>query len=334
MIAIPNQKPVISRLNSYYLNIEKMIEHFQGELGSGCIYFESMEARGAIYFDVDELLNGMFISKGKEIIGKRAIPAIVKAASTLNFLVDIFELNPDEIYLWANMATAKTIYKDLSAEFTDLHALVKKMESERLTGSIEVSIGDGRESGIIFLNSGMIIGGSCSWSQGDSWSPKQMMAAIIQKIKASTGLFNVNQIVPQPQTKEPVQKIKERKENLAVDPSISDALEMLEELLNQFESVVQKKKKLQGQFRTLLKKKFIQKADQYDFLDPFAAEFEYANGKVGFIGKASELELVHGVFESVGELAKEVGVYAILMEALIPWLKKYGKSLDKHGIHL
>ena len=35
MVVIPKQQPVLENLNVYYLNIRKLLEHFQGEIGTG-----------------------------------------------------------------------------------------------------------------------------------------------------------------------------------------------------------------------------------------------------------------------------------------------------------
>lgn len=58
------------------------------------------------------------------------------------------------------------------------------------------------------------------------------------------------------------------------------------------ETVIKANKRIKGDFETLLNKKFVDKVDQYDFLDPFAAEFRYVNGEVIFTGKAIQKELV------------------------------------------
>jgi len=51
MLIIPKEKPDIGNLNSYYLDIRKLIEHCQGELGSGAICFKGPGEEGAIFFD-------------------------------------------------------------------------------------------------------------------------------------------------------------------------------------------------------------------------------------------------------------------------------------------
>ena len=35
MFVTPKENPILASLNSYYVNIERLIEHFQGEVGCG-----------------------------------------------------------------------------------------------------------------------------------------------------------------------------------------------------------------------------------------------------------------------------------------------------------
>ena len=48
MLFIPMETPVLENLNSYYLNIERLIEHCQGALGPGGIHLKSATAKGVI----------------------------------------------------------------------------------------------------------------------------------------------------------------------------------------------------------------------------------------------------------------------------------------------
>ena len=73
MVIIPREKPIIENLNIYYLNVKKMLEHYQGEVGSGGIYFKSHAAEGVIFFDKDELLNAIYREKDSELTGADAV---------------------------------------------------------------------------------------------------------------------------------------------------------------------------------------------------------------------------------------------------------------------
>ena len=194
MIIIPKEKPVLENLNSYYLDIEKLLEHYQGELGSGGVHFRALSAEGVVFFDKDDLLNGFFRDAQGDFEGEAAIDHLIKAAGNNNFRISIYEIDADKVYFWANIPAAKVIYKNLSTEFTDLAGLVKKMSSERLTGHIDVSIGDGKEGGLIFLDHGKVIGGSYSWGKGGLNRSQKSVEALIRKTKEAGGVFHVSRI--------------------------------------------------------------------------------------------------------------------------------------------
>ena len=96
MIIIPREKPIIENLNSYYLDIRKFFEHYQGEFGSGGIYFNARSAEGIIFFDKDELLSGFFKDKNGEIKGKAAIDRIMEAVDEHNFSLNVYPIDPDK----------------------------------------------------------------------------------------------------------------------------------------------------------------------------------------------------------------------------------------------
>lgn len=325
MIIIPRENPVIENLNSYYLDIRKLFEHYQGEFSAGGIHFKSPSAEGVIFFDKDELLTGVFQDKERNIDGKSAIDLLMEAIVDHNFTINIYKIDIEKIYFWANIPNAKKVYEDLSTEFTDLEGLIKKMGIEKLTGYIDVSIDNGNEGGLIFFDNGNVIGGSFSWGEGKVKHSKEDQRILIQKAKESGGTFNVSRISL---TKRNLKnETKETNEEFS-----SNVLSTLEEILGTFEGIVASKKKIKSDFRTLLKKKFVEKANEYDFLDPFAAEFEYSDHKISFVGNASAEDLTKGITDSVKELAVELGVLPQLINKLDPWFQKHSEELTGYGI--
>jgi hypothetical protein len=106
---------------------------------------------------------------------------------------------------------------------------------------------------------------------------------------------------------------------------------MLEELLGVMERTVASTKTITTSFHTLLKKKFVGKAEQFSFLDPFAAEFEYVDHKIRFSGETSDRQLATGVIESVKELAAELGILPQFVDQLASWTQKYEEDLARFG---
>ena len=109
---------------------------------------------------------------------------------------------------------------------------------------------------------------------------------------------------------------------------------MLEEFLTIFENTVTSQKKIKTDFNRLLKMKFVENAEKYAFLDPFAGELEYSNSKITFSGIASDKELINGVVNSIRELAQEMGLLPRLLNNLTGWSAKYLKNLENFGVNL
>jgi len=327
MVVIPKRQPVLENLNIYYLDVRKLLEHFQGEIGSGGIYFKSHAAEGVIFFDQDQLVSGFFEDKDISISGNDAVERLLAAGDEYNFSVNIYQIGPEEVYYWASIPTAEKIYKDLSTEFTDLEGLIKKMSAEKMTGYIDVTIGNDKENGLIFLINGKIMGGSYSWGNGAPSPSKKNQDLLIQKTKELGGTFNVCRI--------PLKNAQTDNEPVAGEVNHPEAaIVMMEALLSIFEKVVHKKKKKKADFQKLLKQKFVEHADRFAFLDPFAGEFEYAEQKITLSGRVSDRDLVDGVVAVVKGMARELGLLPALMENLGLWSEEYADELARYDISI
>ena len=327
MVIIPRENPVVENLNTYYLNLKKLLEHYQGEIGSGGAYFRSHAGEGVIFFDQDELLYSFYKEKGRDLSGGAAIDHLINAGGQYNFNVSIYQIPIDEVYFWAGIPSAEKKYEGLSSEFTDLEGLINKMSSEKLTGYIDVAISNGKEGGLIFILNGRIMGGSFSWDNGQLGPTHKNQELLIHKSKESGATFNVCRMTSS--KKKPEGGI-----NKSLSNPTTNAFILLEELLMIFEITVSSNKKLKTDFNKLLKKKFMENAEKYAFLDPFAGEFEYADHKIAFSGTASDRELIEGVINSVKELAQELKMLPGLLENSVSWSAKYSKKLENFGLTL
>jgi hypothetical protein len=328
MVIIPREKPIIENLNIYYLDVKKLLEHYQGEVGSGGIYFKSHAAEGVIFFDKDDLLGAIYQDKDTELIGGEAIEQLVNSGGQNNFSLHVYQIPLEEVYFWSSIPSAEKIYKDLSTEFTDLEGLIRKMSSEKLTGYIDVAIGNGRDNGVIFIINGRIMGGSFTWDNGGEPGPnRKNQELLINKTKKHGGSFNVCRI--------PLSKMKagDTARTSLAKPS-KNTLEMMEELLKIFEETVSEKKKMKADFNKILKKKFVENAEKFAFLDPFAGEFDYANRRIKFSGTATDQDLIDGITHSISQLTRELGLVPQFLENTAAWTAKYSKELDNFNVKL
>jgi hypothetical protein len=321
MVIFPGERPVIENLNSYYVDAAKLLEHYQGQLGSGVIHFRSAAAQGTILFDKDGLLDGVYEGRGEQIKGKAAVDHLIRSASAHNYTIGVYQVGADQIYFWSSILGAVRIYENLSSEFTDLEGLIKKMTSENLSGYIEIRLNSSAGGGTFFFRNGQFLGGSYPRGIGKLDRSREERESIVKKAKSEGAVFHVSSIRSA--------KEKEAKETPA--PS-QDTVESLEELLVLVENLFRSSKSIKEDFRTLLKKKFLEFAETYPFLDPFAGELEYADHKIHFTGEASEADLVAGVLAAMKSLAKEADAKGELKAGMEGWLKKHGRKLVLLGI--
>lgn len=333
MIVTPKENPIIGNLNSYYVQIARLIEHFQGEVGCGSLYFKSLSSEGILFFDKDEILNGIFYQKSEEIIGPEAIEPLIESSEKTNYSLSVYLLRAEDIYFWSTIPDAKRIYQDLTTEFTDLEGLIKKMKSEGLTGFIEVVIGEEKGGGLIFFNNGQVSGGSYSWGRGDSLRDTEDQKIIVRLTKDHGGSFHVSRIPMDENGLVEDADIDLDAEEIFEKPS-TRIITAMEEMIAIFERTVLALKNVDSDFATLLNRKFVEKADRFPFLDPFAAEFKYANEKILFEGDTTDSELTQGVFESITELAVELDALTQFKKNLVTWMKKYAEEVNTFAIKI
>jgi hypothetical protein len=333
MIVIPKETPVIGNLNSYYVQIERLVEHFQGEIGCGSLYFKSMSSEGILFFDKDEILNGVFIKKSDHVVGSEAIAPLIKSAETTNYTLDVHQVRSEDIYFWSTIPESKRIYQDLSTEFTDLEGLIKKMKSEGLTGFIEVAVGKDKGAGLIFFNNGEITGGSYSWGSGDLQRNAEDQNQLVQLTKEFGGSFHVSRI-PIEETEHLDDSDIELEAEEVTDQPSARIITAMEEMLAIFERTVQSLKNVDSDFATLLNRKFVEKADRYPFLDPFAAEFRYAKETITFDGSTTDKDFTEGLVESIKELAEEITASSQLKNNLVTWMKKYSEEVQQYDLRI
>lgn len=327
MIVFPSDHPVIENVNSYYVDIRKMFEHYQGELPAGVFHLKAPGVEGVIFFDENEAVNSIFQDRETVYSGREAFERLLAAGAENNFIIGVYEIALEKVFFWANLSKSKTIHTNLGTEFTDLEGLVKKMSSEKFNGYIDVSISGGSETAVILFEAGHILDVSCSWIGDGHGGSEERLELIIQKTRQSSGVLNVSEVdIPG----------KTGKTEPASSPARGDGREypMLEELLLIAENTIHSRKGHKVDFNTLFRKKCIANVDRYDFLDPFMAEFEYTGGRIVFSGGADDSRLAEGVVACVAEIAKDLGMAEDFRTATASWRSKWEDPLSRIDVHL
>lgn len=327
MLMIPKDKPVVRNLSSYYLDIGRLIEHYQAEIGTGAIQLKSPAAMGIVFFDEADILNVIYQDPTTLLDGETARDRLIGALESIPFSVSVYRIDTDRLFFWANLNRAEDYYQNLSSEFTDLDGLIKKMTSLRLTGYVKASLTGKPHNGLVFFMDGNIIDTSCSWDPEGRRGSSENLDQLIRHAKAGGGTFHVRRL--------DLNNIGVNGDKKNKNRQISaELLDMIHQLLLIFDHLVSARKEIRVDFDTLLRKKFIQKADMFEFLDPFADEFTYTPESLRFTGNASPEQLVAGIEASVGELARDLEVSDDLHHRLDAWRKTYADSINAFGIEL
>ncbi|MFC1798683.1 hypothetical protein ACFLZL_02615 [Thermodesulfobacteriota bacterium] len=318
MIFIPKEKPVIQHLNSYYLDIERLIEHYQGELCTGGIHFNSASAEGVVFFDETSIVNVIIQERDELWVGTPARDRLIAALGAGSFSVTLYQIDPDKIFFWANLPNAIDYDQTLIETYTDLESLTQKMISLKLTGYIKASFEAQTEDGFLFISNGVIIGVRFPSDDKKSVGTENDYDRLISASKQAGTIFVVKSIVFDKKLNhgQPEHRI----------------LLMIHELMTIFDSLVKKNRKIKIDFYTLLRKKFIENADRYDFLDPFAAEFKFNPDTVEFTGDESPKQLFEGFLACVNELAEDLEIADMLSRNMEGWAKRYSKELKEFGL--
>lgn len=329
MLIVPKSRPILENLNTYYVDIRKLIEHFQGAIGNGAIYFSSAYERAVLYFDQESILNAISETKDGIRYGKSIIESLLESGGKANYRIDIYYIEPSKLYFFAHLTNSELIYKGLSSEFTDLGGLIKKISVEKLTGYIEVLIGDNRESAYLLFDRGILIGGSYSWAKNDVNNSKENFEELLLKVRENQALFNVAKVVLS-------EGIDESRKTLStVVPQVREIspIAIAEELLQGVEQMFSKEAK-KGNFSILLRKKFLEKAEAYPFLDPFAGEFDYSEGKIQYEGEASYEEVLKAIIQCVNEIVLDLNLTKSYSDLLSNLKSKHNQDLKRLNITL
>ena len=198
---------------------------------------------------------------------------------------------------------------------------------------------------MFFLN-GELIGSSSTEKKGELKRDDEFHQTLIKKSTETTAMLTVKKVslmhIVQdysfnPKVSEPVSQSIEV-DNIAIDEKpeeeVLKIIEMLQQLMFIYEKFISGTKRISDDFDTILKRKFMQKLDKFDFLDPFAAEFKYLNGKIKYSGVEEEGVVAEGLVECLQEISEENKMQQWLAKHLLPWKEKYSNEISRLNIKM
>ncbi len=300
---LPRFKVYHENLNTYYLDIPKLVTFLKNDLFNGYIQIKTEGREFLVFFEMGEILKCLNVTDNhiEEIPYKEIIEQL-----HYNEYLNLYFLPEETTFFWANIAHATLLYPNLSSEFTDPIRLLNKLKKESLTGFVEIVMPP--EKGYIYLQEGNVIGTSSSWNEWEFKPEDNEIPVIITKIEKA--IFNVYKV--------------ERKVEAALNDLFQEVLDFFSVYMSILEENIGKK-----QFSILLRQQAIEKAEKYPFLDPFAGEFEYKEGIINLWSDISIAELAEGLKELCLEIAKKIKLLPSQKEKLKGLKEDYKELIKK-----
>ncbi len=292
----PKGQVVHENLNTAYMQFDAMLADLQGNHFTGYIKLVGWQYEGILLLDTGGIVNAIDEVKGERRSGQIAAETIVAKAHEKDSTLSVYRLSEEMAQVLTGLFNGEAIYRDLESDFTSLDRLMAKLKSEKLTGYVEVHSKTSPDTAIVFMREGETV--ESLWAKdGTVMSGAEALPQILQTTVTSSALLTVYRT--------DLAQAYRKGTNLADSFSRQEVLAFWQAVFQQLETVVDQQVGPES-FAMSLKRACVAQADKYNFLDPFAAEFEYLNGEVRFDGRASLAELNQGLCASLGQAVREL----------------------------
>ena len=276
----PKDRTVYANLNTSFTDFDELMLDLRGKRITGYVVVSFKAYDGVLFVEAGETIAALEQEGDSRSTGEDAAARVTTRAHEKGGSVNVFTLAPEILRLLVRVVDAEPLYRDLTSSFTSLDRLIAKLEEDRLSGYIEVVLNDARGGAVIFFENGRVL--ECVFSaENQNVTGPEVVSTVIHATGSIGGSFNVYR-VPAPAAAPVPATAEEGTAANAVEAEV-DPLAVWSEIVSTVESVVDGLSK-PGRFATTFKEVLVGRAPNYPFLDPFAAEFAYHDGKVTFDG--------------------------------------------------
>lgn len=311
-------------LNSYYLAMDKFIEHLQGEIGTGCLYCKSSTREILVYFDEMDVIRSIIQDTGEKAQIAATLAPVFEALEQRNYIVSVYHLDPHAIFYWAQLPPYKRVRKKLASEDISLEKLVEKIGQKEASCFVEVDFTSAVNMNcILFFNVGDFVGGSYAWGAGGLNPSRNELESFLHAAGNKNAEFALNQFTGDElmQAAERIEEKQEETVELAGEDQvfITNLPTLLEEFLAIYLKTARKKAKVDP--FTLMLQQIVVRADQYQFLDPFNPPFDYTDNVFSFIGpdRAFGENSARAIIECSWDVVQELRLEKKFRSALASW---------------
>lgn len=271
----PKGDAIYENLNTSFTDFSELIADLRENNFTGSVQISFWEYEGNIFLDNGNIVNAVEEVNNTRTTGKVAVERVREKAKDKGGSISVYGLKEDMVTLLASVVQSENLYKDLSTEFTSAEGLINKLRKEDHTGFVEVNIEEGSQKSYIFFLSGEIIESLIS-SGGSEISGSGVLRRIIDAASTQGATFSVYQSA--------IEESFAEGEEIRLGQQFPHILEVWGKVLESAEDeaaeMIDKKT-----FMNTFKETLIDHANEYPFLDPFAAKFSYQDGEISYAGE-------------------------------------------------
>jgi len=329
---LPKGEVVHENLRTVFVDLNNFLQTLKEDNFSGYLHVSFWDYEGVLFLEAGEIVNAIEETGGKRRGGEEAVENIILMSKQKDGRINVYRLVPEMVTILASTSIKEATYKDLSTEFTSLDKLMEKLGKEKHSGYIDIILDNNKGRGIIFFQEGEVVEAVMSdeKSGGTGMHGMDMLDKIIDDVQKIGATFNVYRAGLEGKSERTV---------IAQALELQGVIEVMQEIIGTIEFVVNGLSSRTGPFQDNFKKALVEKSEDYPFLDPFAAEFEYKNGKIKFDGKVSAEVFIRGLQECLDftldttaeEIAKDE-LYNKIQSALQSIIAKFGDKIDSLGL--
>ena len=329
---IPKQEAVYQNLNTSFTNFSELLVDLKENSFTGCVQVSFWEYEGNLLFDTGNIINAQEEINGSLISGQDAVKRVIAKAKDDDGAISVYALKSEMVTMLASVVKSVIIYENLSTDFTSLEALISKLQTEDHTGYVEVIFQESQQKGHIFLLAGRVIDTLLS-TRGEEISGSNVLPRVIDLVSSMGATFNVY--------KAAIEEALSESEIIRVSIELPQLLEVWGAIIGAVEAVSDDLL-TDGVFLNTFKDTLVSIANDYPFLDPFAAKFSYQDGTVSFSGEAKMDfsqgigEGLNGTVEILAEQAALEGkdLFAPLRTALERVKTEYKDQFEQHNFRV
>lgn len=329
---LPKGPIVHENLRTVFIDLNSFLQTLKEDNFTGYVQVSFWDYEGILFLEAGEIVNAIEESGSTRTGGEEAVENIINKSTQQDGRINVYRLAPEMVTILASTSMKEATYKELSTEFTSLDKLIEKLSKENHSGYIDIVLNDNKGGGIILFQEGEIVEAVMSdekFSGTEKYS-KDVLNKIIEDVQKTGATFNVYRAGFEGGSEGP---------GIAKNLEFQGIVEIMQEVISTIESLVDGLSNRKGSFRDNFNKARVEKSEEYPFLDPFAAEFEYSSGEITFSGKVSADVFARGLkdcfdltLDTITVSTNKDALYEKIRSALKPISERFEEKIDAFGL--